>query len=144
MKQVYLDNIFVTINVICTASCFVIVVFFVCRFLWGFGGEGGGVYLFIYFFNFNFLKNFFSIWGGWGRQFPTRCRLHGRAFAHGATGRRIDPLGGVCRPCHQIDPSWWTPISRSNQCSTTGVTKAVLSCLWDGAYKRALAANWKE
>ena len=24
------------------------------------------------------------------------------------------------------------------------VTKAVLSCLWDGAYKRALAANRKE
>ena len=38
-----------------------------------------------------------------------------RAFAHGAIGRRIDP-------------SWWThwAISRSSQCSTTGVTKAVV------------------
>ena len=37
-------------------------------------------------------------------------------------------------------------ISRSSQCSTTGVTKAVLllSSLWDGAYKRTLAANRKE
>ena len=39
-------------------------------------------------------------------------------------------------------------ISRSSQCSTTGVTKAVvcviLSCLWDGAYKRTLAVNRKE
>ena len=35
-----------------------------------------------------------------------------RAFAHGAMGRRIDPL-------------WWThlSISRSSQCCTTGVTK---------------------
>ena len=41
----------------------------------------------------------------------------GRAFAHGAMGRRIDP-------------SWGGPIelfSRSSQCSTTGgVTKAVV------------------
>ena len=38
-----------------------------------------------------------------------------RAFAHGAMG-------------HQIDPSWWThwDISHSIQCSTTGVTKAVV------------------
>ena len=39
-----------------------------------------------------------------------------RAFAHGAMGRRIDP-------------SWGGPIeliSRSSQCSTTGVTKAVV------------------
>ena len=37
-----------------------------------------------------------------------------RAFAHGAMDRRIDP-------------SWWThrAISRSSQCSTTGVKKAV-------------------
>ena len=34
-------------------------------------------------------------------------------------------------------------ISRSNQCSMSGVTKAVV-CLWDGAYKRSLAANRKE
>ena len=38
-----------------------------------------------------------------------------RAFAHGAM-------------CHRIDPSRWThwAISRSSQCSTTGVTKAVV------------------
>ena len=60
-----------------------------------------------------------------------------RAFAHGAMG-------------HRIDPSWWThrAISRSNQCSMTGVRDRpwyVLSCLWDGAYiKRTLAANQKE
>ena len=36
--------------------------------------------------------------------------------------------------------------SRSSQCSTTGVTEAVyvISCMWDGAYKRTLAANRKE
>ena len=60
-----------------------------------------------------------------------------RAFAHAVMGRRIDP-------------SWWThwAISRSSQCPTTGVTKAVyiyvLSCLLDDAYKRTLAANRKE
>ena len=45
-----------------------------------------------------------------------RCSSVVRAFAHGAMGRRIDP-------------SWSGPIwviSRSNQCSTTGVTKAVV------------------
>ena len=44
-----------------------------------------------------------------------RCSFMVRAFAHGAMGRRIDP-------------SWWThwTISRSIQCSTTGVTKAVV------------------
>ena len=39
-----------------------------------------------------------------------------RAFAHGVIGR-------------WIDPSWGEPIeliSRSSQCSTTGVTKAVV------------------
>ena len=42
------------------------------------------------------------------------CSSVVRAFAHGAMGRRIDA-------------SWWThwPISRSSQCTTTGVTKAV-------------------
>ena len=41
-----------------------------------------------------------------------------RSFAHDAMGRRIDP-------------SWWThlAISRSNQCSTTGVTKAVVCAI---------------
>ena len=44
-----------------------------------------------------------------------RCRSVVKVFAHGAMG------------C-QIDPSWRThwAISRSNQCSTTGVTKAVV------------------
>ena len=41
--------------------------------------------------------------------------LKERMFAHGAMGRRIDP-------------SWWThwPLSRSSQCPTTGVSKAVV------------------
>ena len=30
-----------------------------------------------------------------------------------------------------------------SQCSMTGVLRHVLSCLWDGAYKRSLAANRK-
>ena len=35
-------------------------------------------------------------------------------------------------------------ISRSSQCSTTGVTKVVVCfILWDDAYKRTLAANLK-
>ena len=44
---------------------------------------------------------------------------------------------GCCNSYYSFDYS---------QCSTTGVTKAgfVLSCLWDDAYKRTLAANWKE
>ena len=44
-----------------------------------------------------------------------RCSSMVNAFAHGAMGRRIDP-------------SWWThwAICRSSQCSTTGVTKAVV------------------
>ena len=54
-----------------------------------------------------------------------RCCSVVRAFAHGATGRRIDP-------------SWRThwAISRSSQCSTTGVTKVVVcvilsvGCCW--------------
>ena len=53
-----------------------------------------------------------------------------RAFARGVMGRRIDELFLV--PSH---------------CSTTGVIKAivcVLPCMWDGAYKRTLAVNWKE
>ena len=44
-----------------------------------------------------------------------------RSFAHGAIDRRIDP-------------SWWT--HRANSCSTTGVTKAVLYCLWDDANQK--------
>ena len=61
--------------------------------------------------------------------------LHGRASAHGAM-------------CRRIDPSWWThwAISRSSQCPTTGVvTKVGVSTILsvDGAYKRTLAANRK-
>ena len=39
-------------------------------------------------------------------------------FAHGAMG-------------HRIDPSWWThlAISRSNQCSTTGLTNDVVCAI---------------
>ena len=56
-----------------------------------------------------------------------------RAFAHGAKDRRIDT-------------SWWNhwAISRSSQYSTTGITKAVLSCLWGDAYKITLAASRKD
>ena len=44
-----------------------------------------------------------------------------RAFAHGAIG-------------HWIDPSWWThiSISRSSQCSMTGVTKTVVCVILSG------------
>ena len=46
-----------------------------------------------------------------------------RAFAHGAMGRRIEP-------------SWWTHlvIARSSQCSTTGVTKAVVCAILSVAH----------
>ena len=66
------------------------------------------------------------------RRLGARCSSVVTAFAHGAMDRRIDP-------------SWWThwAICRSSQCSTTGVTKVVyvLSCLWDGAYKRTLVVD---
>ena len=39
-----------------------------------------------------------------------------RAFAHGAMGRRIDL-------------SWGGAISRSSQCSMTGITKAVVCAI---------------
>ena len=44
-----------------------------------------------------------------------------RAFARGAMGRRIHP-------------SWWThsAISRSGQCSMTGVTKAMVCAILSG------------
>ena len=59
-----------------------------------------------------------------------------RAFAHGAMGRRIDP-------------SWGGPIELFLVPATAPrlVYKRlwyVLSCLWDDAYKRTLAANSKE
>ena len=59
-----------------------------------------------------------------------------RAFAHRAMGRRIDP-------------SWGGPIElflvpASVPRLTYQRPWYVLSCLWDGAYKRTLAANRKE
>ena len=59
-----------------------------------------------------------------------------RAFAHGAMGRRIDP-------------SWGGPIElfRVPASAPRLVLQRpwyVLSCLWDDAYKRTLAANRKE
>ena len=59
-----------------------------------------------------------------------------RAFAHGAMGRRINPswdgpfelfLFPASAPRLVYERTWY-----------------VLSCLWDGAYKRTLAANRKE
>ena len=59
-----------------------------------------------------------------------------RVFAHDAMGRRIDPsLGGPIE-------LFLVPAS------ATRLVKQrlwyVLSCLWDDAYKRTLAAYWKE
>ena len=57
----------------------------------------------------------------------------------------VERLGLMGR---RIDPSLWThwAISHYIQCSTTGIKRPwyVLSCLWDGAYKRTIAANEKE
>ena len=59
-----------------------------------------------------------------------------REFAHGAMGR-------------QIDPSWGGPIELFLvPASVPRLVQQrlwyVLSCLWDDAYKRTLAANRKE
>ena len=59
-----------------------------------------------------------------------------RAFAHGAIGRRIDP-------------SWGGPIelflvTASGPRLVKQRPSYVLSCLWDDAYKRTIAANRKE
>ena len=55
-------------------------------------------------------------------MFGATCSSVVRVFAHG----------------RRINPSWWThwAISSSSQCSMTGVTKAVICTMWDGAYKR--------
>ena len=54
-----------------------------------------------------------------------------RAFALGAMGRRTDPsLGGPTE-------LFLVPVSAQR-------LWYVLSCLWDGAYKRTLAVNRKE
>ena len=52
-----------------------------------------------------------------------------RAFAYCAKGR-------------QIDPSWGGPIELVLVPASD--PRLVLSCLWDGAYKRPLAVNRKE
>ena len=54
-----------------------------------------------------------------------------RAFAHGAMGRRIDPLWGGAIELFLVPASAPRLVY-------------VLSCLWDGAYKRTLAVNRKE
>ena len=54
-----------------------------------------------------------------------------RAFAHGAMGR-------------EIDPSWGEPIELFLVSASALRLVYVLSCLWDGAYKRTLAVNRKE
>ena len=58
-----------------------------------------------------------------------RCSSVVRAFAHGAMGRRIDP-------------SWSGPIDLF--IVPASAPRLVLSCLWDGAYKRTLPVNQKE
>ena len=65
-----------------------------------------------------------------------RCSSVVRAFTHGAMGREIDPSWGgpielflipACAPQLVYQRPWY-----------------VLSCLWDGAFKRTLATNWKQ
>ena len=52
-------------------------------------------------------------------------------FAHGVMGRRIDP-------------SWGEPIELFLVSASAPRLWHVLSCLWDDAYKRTLAAIRKE
>ena len=60
-----------------------------------------------------------------------RCSSVVRVFAHGAMGRRIDR-------------SWGGPIELFLVPASAPRLVYALSCLWDGAYKRTLAANRKE
>ena len=65
-----------------------------------------------------------------------RCSSVIRAFTHGAMG-------------HRVNPSWGGPIELFLvPASAPQLVQQrpwyVLSCLWDGAYKRTLAVNWKE
>ena len=55
-----------------------------------------------------------------------------RAFSRGAMGRRIDPS------CGEPIELFHVPASAPR------MVWYVLSCLWDGAYKRTLAVNRKE
>ena len=59
-----------------------------------------------------------------------------RAFAHGAMGRRIDPSWSGTNELFLVPAS----VPRLVQQRPW----YVLSCLWDGAYKRTLAVNQKE
>ena len=64
-----------------------------------------------------------------------RCSSVVRAFAHGAM-------------CRRVDPPWWTHWAILVPASAPRLVYQrpwyVLSCLWDGAYKRTLAVNRKE
>ena len=59
--------------------------------------------------------------------------LSGRAFTHGAMGRRIDPSWG--------GPTELFLVTASAPRLVLQRLWYVLSCLWDGAYKRTLAVN---
>ena len=68
--------------------------------------------------------------------FGAICSSVVRAFAHGAMGRRIDP-------------SWGEPIEiffvpASAPRLVYQKPWYIISCLWDGAYKRTLAVNRTE
>ena len=65
-----------------------------------------------------------------------RCSSVVRAFAHGAMGRRIDPSLG--------EPIELFLVPASAPRLVQQRPWYVLSCLWDGAYKRTLAVNRKE
>ena len=56
------------------------------------------------------------------------CSSVVRAFAHGKNGRRIDPSWGGSIELFLVPAS----------------APRLVSCLWDGAYKRTLAVNQKE
>ena len=69
-------------------------------------------------------------------------------LSHGLVVSGFESLSGILSHCAmgvRINTLWWThiTISRTNRCSTIGVTKVlyVLFGLWGGAYKRILAAN---
>ena len=59
-----------------------------------------------------------------------------RAFAHGAIGCRIDPSCG--------EPIELFLVPASGPRLVYQRPWYLLSCLWDGAYKRTLAVNRKE
>ena len=59
-----------------------------------------------------------------------------RAFAHGVMGRQIDPSCGEPFELFLVPASALRLVYQRQW--------YVLSCLWDGAYKRTLAVNWKE